>query len=569
MIVFENLKYKNFISTGNNGVEIDFIKSPNTLIIGDNGAGKSTVLDALTFVLFSKPFRTVNRQQLLNSINGRECVIEIIFSIGNNKYKVIRGIKPNIFEIYLNGKMLNQDAKARDYQKYLEQNILKLNYKSFTQIVVLGNSSFVPFMQLSAKDRRIIIEDLLDIQIFSLMNVLVKQKMSALKESITTVQYDFDLTTEKISLQNKHLGEWEQYRDNKVKDYQQQIDDNQIESKNHQNDITKIQEHIGELSTKIVDRSAVQQKSVDLESYEKQIYRNHKKVEKEQRFFEKNENCPTCSQDIAEEFKNKMISDKQMLLDSFQKGLLDLRKEEDKLNKRIKEIDEIIETIKKRETDISNRNSSITAINEFIAKIQDEISKLQTQYNGSGDKKQLADLQEQIKELSESKATMKEDEHYHTIVANLLKDTGIKTKIIKQYLPIMNKLVNKYLGAMDFFVNFTLDENFTETIKSRNRDAFSYASFSEGEKMRIDLSLLFTWREIAKMRNSTNTNLLILDEVFDSSLDIAGTEEFLKLIHSLGQGVNVFIISHKSDTLYDKFTNVLRFDKVKNFTRVT
>ena len=274
-------------------------------------------------------------------------------------------------------------------------------------------------------------------------------------------------------------------------------------------------------------------------------------------------------EDIAEEFKNKMISDKQILLDSFQKGLLDLRKEEDKLNKRIKEIDEIIETIKKRETDISNRNSSITAINEFIAKIQDEISKLQTQYNGSGDKKQLANLQEQIKELEESKATLKDDEHYHTIVANLLKDTGIKTKIIKQYLPIMNKLVNKYLGAMDFFVNFTLDENFAETIKSRNRDAFSYASFSEGEKMRIDLSLLFTWREIAKMRNSTNTNLLILDEVFDSSLDIAGTEEFLKLIHSLGQGVNVFIISHKSDTLYDKFTNVLRFDKVKNFTRVT
>jgi DNA repair exonuclease SbcCD ATPase subunit len=570
MIIFEKVRWKNFLSTGNVFTEINFQKSPNTLIIGHNGAGKSTILDALCFGLFGKPFRKINKPQLLNSINQQACVVEIEFAIGKKQYKVIRGIKPNVFEVYLGDKLLDQDAKAKDYQEFLEKFILKINYKSFTQVVILGSASFVPFMQLSPADRRAIIEDLLDIGIFSSMNGIVKEKMSGIKEISTKNKYEMDLTSERINFQKQSIEEHKSRNDEEIAKKKSEIAASIDQNFRLQRDIELIQKHIDVLQRKIQDKISIEKKSKKLLQLESKIETNIKKNEKDIAFYEEHDNCPTCKQIIDGEFKSEQVSERKSKVVTQREGLEEISTEIIKANQRIEEINHIIKHISSHNNEIVKHTSTISAVHAFINKLQQEVEVLSTHkenIESSNDK--LRELKEQLTELIGKQEQLATEKQYYEFASNLLKDTGIKTKIIRQYLPIMNKLINKYLTAMDFFVNFNINESFEETIKSRHRDEFSYANFSEGEKMRIDLALLFTWRQIAKLKNSTNTNLLILDEVFDSSLDGVGTEEFLKLLHEMGTDTNVFVISHKGDQLFDKFRSIIKFEKHNNFSRIT
>lgn len=569
MIKFEKVRWKNILSTGNTFTEILLNKSPNTLIIGNNGAGKSTILDALCFGLFGKPFRKINKPNLLNSINQQNGVVEIELAIGKKSYKIIRGIKPNLFEIYCNGDLLNQDAASRDYQEVLEKSILKLNYKSFTQVVILGSASFVPFMQLSPGDRRLIIEDLLDIQIFSSMNGLVKDKMSLIKDSTQKLKYDLDLTAEKITIQKQHIEENKKQNDVEIKKKQDEVKLSIDQSFGLQRDIELIQKHIDVLNSKITDKLAVEKKSTKLLQLESKLESRVKKLDKEVSFYNENDNCPTCRQGIESSFRKDQLKTLGQNKEEVNKGLIEISTQISDTNKRIEEIQSYLKHIQAHNNEIVKHNSTINAINKYVTKIQKEIEELTTHKNSlEDDNESLKTLKQKLSDLLSEQKELSTEKHYYEYAANLLKDGGIKTKIIKQYLPIMNKLINKYLTAMDFFVNFNINESFEETIKSRHRDDFSYSNFSEGEKLRIDLALLFTWRQIAKLKNSTNTNLLILDEVFDSSLDAVGTEEFLKLIQDMGKDTNVFIISHKGDQLFDKFRSVIRFKKVNNFSQV-
>ena len=569
MIIFQKLRWKNILSTGNAFTEISLVKSPNTLIIGRNGAGKSTILDALCFGLFGKPFRKISKPSLLNSINQAEGVVEVEFSIGQKQYKVIRGIKPNTFEIYLNGKLVDQDAKSVDYQEQLEKQILKLNYKSFTQVVILGSASFVPFMQLSPGDRRAIIEDLLDIQIFSTMNSVVKEKMSGIKDGHTKNKYDMDLTSEKINFQKQNIEEHKKQNDYEVEKKQKEIETSEKQVEQLLNDIVLIQKHIDSLQSKINDKLNIENKSRKLLQLEAKLESNVKKIEKDITFYEENDSCPTCKQNIEESFRANQVDTRRTKLGEIRTGLTDLSTQIESTNRRIIEIQGIIKHIQEHNNEIVKHNSTISAVNKYIIKLQVEISDLNSRKdNLEEENTKLKELKESLGELIKKQEELSVEKQYLEFASSLLKDSGIKTKIIRQYLPIMNKLINKYLVAMDFFVNFNINENFEETIKSRHRDEFSYSNFSEGEKMRIDLALLFTWRQIAKLKNSTNTNLLILDEVFDSSLDGVGTEEFLKLIHEMGTDTNVFVISHKGDQLFDKFRSVIKFEKVNNFSQV-
>jgi DNA repair exonuclease SbcCD ATPase subunit len=569
MIIFEKCRWKNFLSTGNYFTEIDFTRSTNTLIIGQNGAGKSTILDALCFGLFGKPFRKINKPQLLNSINQKDGVVEVEFSIGTKKYKIIRGIKPNVFEIYCNGIMVNQDAAVKDYQEHLERLILKLNYKSFTQIVILGSASFVPFMQLSASDRRTIIEDLLDIQIFSSMNGLVKTKLSEIKDSNTRVKYSLELTGEKITLQKQNIEEHKKHNDAEIEKKKQEILNSETQVGKLHTDIELIQKHINVLNSKINDSVAMQKKSTKLLQLESKLESKVKKIDKEITFYEENDNCPTCKQHIDDTFRHGELARSNQTKGEIGVGLKDIEKEIEKTNKRIEEIQKIVKHIQEHNNEVVKHNSTISAVNKYIGKIQQEINELSNRKdNLEEENAKLKELKKQLGDILKEQEVISTEKQYYDFASALLKDGGIKTKIIKQYLPVMNKLINKYLAAMDFFANFNINENFEEIIKSRHRDEFSYDSFSEGEKMRIDLALLFTWRQIAKLKNSTNTNLLILDEVFDSSLDTVGTDEFLKLLHSLDNDTNVFVISHKGDQLFDKFRSVIRFEKKNNFSRI-
>lgn len=569
MIKFKKIRWKNLLSTGNTFTEIQLDRSPNTLIIGKNGAGKSTILDALCFGLFGKPFRKINKPNLLNSINGQQCVVEVEFSIGKKDYKIIRGIKPNLFEIHCNGLLLNQDAAAKDYQDVLEKQILKLNYKSFTQVVILGSASFVPFMQLSASDRRTIIEDLLDIQIFSTMNGLVKEKLSIHKESSTKIKYDMELTAEKIKLQKESIEEHKKHNDDEIKKKMFEVDESQKQSIKLQDDIDLIQKHIDVLNKKIADKLITENKSKKLLQLESKLESKLKKLEKEEKFYEENHICPTCEQSIADSHRHQRVSGINKSKGEVGVAIKDIETQIENANKRIEEIQEVIRNINAHTNEITKHNSTIAQINKYIHKLQKEISELSNKKDNLFEENdKLKELKKNLGDLIKKQESLAIEKQYLDYAAVLLKDNGIKTKIIKQYLPIMNKLINKYLSAMDFFVNFNINENFEETIKSRHRDDFSYANFSEGEKMRIDLSLLFTWRQIAKLKNSTNTNLLILDEVFDSSLDTVGTEEFLKLIHEMGADTNVFVISHKGDQLFDKFRSIIRFEKKNNFSMV-
>jgi DNA repair exonuclease SbcCD ATPase subunit len=569
MITFTKIRWKNILSTGNAFTEIDLTRSTNTLIVGQNGAGKSTILDAFTFVLFGKPFRKINKPNLLNSINQSNGVVEVEFTIGKREYKVIRGLKPNVFEIFCDKVLLNQDAKSKDYQEHLEKFILKLNYKSFTQVVILGSASFVPFMQLSAADRRTIIEDLLDIGIFSSMNSVVKNQLSELKDKQKDVDYEMRLVAEKIKIQKQNIEDHKTNSAAEIAKKREEIASNGIDIIKLKEDIAKIEKHVDIMLDSLKDRASTEQKSKKMIQIEAKFDSNKSKVEKEIEFYQNNDDCPTCHQSIHEDHKTKSITEKKEKLSEIEKATELLMIEIEKTNKRLDEITKTQESVRNHNSEIVKLNTQFKSLNTYNEKLLNEITQIEKNtVSFETDNTKLKELKVLLEGHVRDAKQYAEDKQYYEFASVLLKDTGIKTKIIKQYLPVMNKLINKYLTAMDFFVNFNLDENFEETIKSRHRDEFSYASFSEGEKMRIDLALLFTWRQVAKMKNSVNTNLLILDEVFDSSLDGVGTEEFLKLLNSLDNNTNVFVISHKGDQLFDKFRSVIKFEKRNNFSQV-
>ena len=567
MIIFKYVRWRNFLSTGNNFTEIQLDRNSTTLIIGENGAGKSTVLDALCFGLFGKPFRGINKAQLVNSVNMSGAIVEVEFEIGSKKIKVIRGIKPNIFEIYINGKMYNQDANVRDYQKYLEQQILKLNYRSFTQVVILGSSTFIPFMQLKSRHRREVVEEILDIQIFSLMNMLLKQKLKANADDIRDVEYNTSLTEEKVDLQENYIDEIKKNKDKLLEEKSTLLSSNSKEIHIRLAKIGEFKYNIDSLLKEISDADSVKSKHQKLQSIKSTLNEKHRAHSSTINFFETNEDCPTCQQHISKLFKNDIIKEKRKDTDKISQGLSELKNELEKYKERQKQIIEIADKIREHEVQIAKDNESILQLEKFNSRLQTEINQLEHADVNKNDYEKLGELKSSLINFTEQKSKLIEDKTYSETARNMLQDTGIKTKIIKQYLPIMNKLINTYLTSMEFYVNFTLDESFEETIKSRHRDDFSYSSFSEGEKMRIDLALLFTWRAVAKMKNSANTNLLILDEIFDSSLDGTGTDEFLKILNTLG-GENVFVISHKQDALADKFRSTVRFEKIKNFSHV-
>ena len=569
MIHFKKIRWKNFLSTGNAFTEVQLDRTKSTLIIGDNGAGKSTILDALTFVLFGKPFRAVNKSQLVNSVNQNGTEVEVEFSIGSKQYLVKRGIKKNFFEIYQDGKMLNQDASVRDYQEYLEKTILKLNYKSFTQIVILGSSSFVPFMQLKASDRRTIIEDLLDIEIFSVMNQLLKQRVAQNKEDMGTV--DIALGLAKGEKENvEYLIE--KLKQNKTS----QIEANKRDIQKHEKAITDYRESIDkildknkELNDSIADEKGVRKEVAKLHDYQKGIEKGILKCEEDIEFYEKTETCDTCKQQISEDHRENMIEEFHGKMHELSGGIMQLGKKLKVQEDRIAEIEKVSEEYDRNLKEQMTMNSHISACEQYIKKVSAQIEDISNMEDDI--EKQKSELEEVKKDIliyTEEKEELSQKKYLYEIAGSLLKDGGIKAKIIKQYLPIINKYINVHLGKMDFYVSFELDEGFNETIKSRHRDEFTYDSFSEGEKMRIDLALLFTWRAIAKLKNSVNTNLLILDEVFDSSLDTAGTDEFLKILYDLTGNVNTFVISHKGEVLYDKFDKTIKFEKHQNFSRI-
>ena len=565
MIIFKTVRWKNFLSTGNQFTEIQLDRSPTTLIIGENGAGKSTVLDALCFGLFNKPFRQISKNQLINSVNGNGAVVEVEFEVGTKHIRVHRGIKPNKFEVYINGTLINQDANARDYQKHLEQQIMGLNYRSFTQVVILGSSTFVPFMQLPTKARREVVEDILDIKIFSLMNFLLKNKTKELNEETRNVEYQYDLTKEKVTLQEKFIKEVINNKSEIIAENQQKVFDNNFTISARQDDIKSHEIDKEKLSFDTEDKLKIETKLRKLTQSEAALKNRKSENDRQIEFFQNHDECPTCEQSITDDTKSAKIATRNEKVTELNTAIDSCktleRVEQDRLNVILTNI----ETMRQHDVEIAKIKSTIVQLEKFNAQLEKDIASYESGSISEDDKEKLAKLKGQIELIDEQKSKLKEDKFYVDVARNLLQDSGIKTKIIKQYLPIMNKLVNTYLSSMDFFVNFNIDENFQETIKSRFRDEFSYASFSEGEKMRIDLALLFTWRAIAKMKNSTNTNLLILDEIFDSSLDGTGTDDFLKILNTFSDQ-NVFVISHKQDMLFDKFRSIVQFKKEKNFT---
>ena len=568
MIVFEKVRWRNFLSTGNAFTEIDIGKSPTTLIVGSNGSGKSTLIDALTFALFNKPFRKIKVAQLINSINQKDGLVEVEFSIGASKYKIRRGIKPNIFEIYQNNILVNQDAHSKDYQQFLEKQILKLNYKSFTQIVVLGSSSFIPFMQLPAPHRREVIEDLLDIQIFTRMNDILKVEMTTLAQNFKDTEKDLDVVIQKRDLQEQYIGRLDEQRKKSAHEINDKISKSKKNIDGYQRDITDLQEQIDTLQKGIIDEEVVSKRLKKITSLQDALEKNKGRIAKDITFYLENDECNTCKQSIDPAFKTKILDARQDKAKEIELASIELDNKFNDVNNRINEIVDTQNKITQIQYNINSLNANIQAENRSIDSYNIDITKINEVENSEEEHVKLQDYREEENKLRDEKTKLNDERYYAEISGNLLKDTGIKTKIINQYLPVINHYVNHYLQSLDFFVQFNLDNSFKETIKSRHRDEFSYASFSEGEKLRIDLSLLFTWRTIAKMKNSTNTNLLILDEVFDSSLDNNGTDEFLKILNTMAKGINAFVISHKGDILIDKFSNTLKFEKANNYSRL-
>jgi len=567
LIIFKTVRWKNFLSTGNQFTEIQLDRSPTTLIIGENGAGKSTILDALCFGLFNKPFRQISKNQLINSVNGGGAVVEVEFEVGTKHIRVHRGIKPNKFEVYVNDTLINQDANARDYQKHLEQQIMGLNYRSFTQVVILGSSTFVPFMQLPTKARREVVEDILDIKIFSLMNFLLKNKTKELNEETRNVEYQYELTKEKVTLQEKFIKEVINNKSEIIAENQQKVFDNVSIINARNGDIEKHETDKSSLSFDAEVKVKVESKLRKLTQSEAALKNRKAENDRQIEFFKDNDECPTCEQSITDATKSAKITKHSEKITELNTAIDSCKTLERVEQERLNSILSNIETMRQHDVEIAKIRSTIVQLEKFNTQLEKDIASYESGSISDDDKEKLAKLKGQIELIDEQKSKLKEDKFYIDVARNLLQDSGIKTKIIKQYLPIMNKLVNTYLSSMDFFVNFNIDENFQETIKSRFRDEFSYASFSEGEKMRIDLALLFTWRAIAKMKNSTNTNLLILDEIFDSSLDGTGTDDFLKILNTFSDQ-NVFVISHKQDMLFDKFRSIVQFKKEKNFSKV-
>ena len=567
MIIFKKVRWKNFLSTGNYFLEVELDRSPTTLIVGENGSGKSTVLDALCFVLFNKPFRTISKSQLVNSINLGGTIVEIEFVIQKNNFKIIRGMKPNIFEIYCNGRMMNQDANALDTQKILEQQILKLNYRSFTQVVILGSSTFIPFMQLRSKDRREVVEDILDIKIFSLMNFLLKHKVKEVSEELKSIEYEFRLSKEKIDLQNKYIEDIRKNKERIIEEKEHLVFDSERVVLSEQEKADKIKLEIKSLEPETSQKENVKSSIREYHKMEAKLSNRVDENKRQKEFFENNETCPVCTQDIELELKKQKIEEKSKRIQELNSGIDKLKVELDDKEQLLKGIEMLSKQIREKEVEVAKIGTSITHMERLIRQTNIQIQAMKKGEVSEEDKVKLTRLSERCKLQEEQITKLREDKFYVDVARNLLMDTGIKTKIINKYLPIMNKLINGYLTSMDFYVNFTLDNNFNETIKSRHRDEFSYSSFSEGEKMRIDLALLFTWRAVAKMKNSTNTNLLILDEIFDSSLDTTGTDDFLKILHTFADQ-NVFVISHKGDTMFDKFRSVIKFEKQRNFSKL-
>ena len=570
MIHFKSCEWKNFLSTGNDPIRIQLDKSPTTLIVGQNGAGKSTLLDAMSFALFNKPHRDINKNQLINSINGKKTEVIVEFSIGNQDFKIVRGIKPAKFEIWQNGNMINQSSNARDYQKFLEQNILKLNHKSFHQVVVLGSSSFIPFMQLPAWSRRSVIEDLLDINIFSKMNTLLKERNTKIKDELVDINHQIELLKTKITAQSKYIKDLESLN-------QDQIDKKRDSIKVHKSTIKETFEESKELGKGLETLLKEEEKrhkenltqSSQLNSLDLNYNQKIKDLVEQARFYEENDHCPTCDQDVGPELKEKKIQIIQNDAKGIQQEKANVEKELANLKKEMQDIADKTNQLKQKQQKINSNNERISVIQKEIDKIQKEINQLNSQTGDTGTaKKDLKDFRKSKETYTEKKLEYVEERTYNEVIGEMLKDTGIKTKVIKQYLPVMNRLINQYLQILDFFVAFHLDENFNETIRSRHRDSFNYASFSEGEKQRIDLSLLFTWRQIAKLKNSAATNLLILDETFDSSLDHDGVDSLTKILDTLDSDSNTFIISHKGDVLENKFRSKIEFFKSKNFSKI-
>ena len=570
MIHFKSCEWENFLSTGSDPIKIQLDRTPTTLIVGQNGAGKSTLLDALSFGLFGKPHRDIKKDQMINSINKKRTLVTIEMTIGSHDFKIVRGIKPGKFEIYQNGNLINQASNARDYQKFLEQNILKLNHKSFHQVVVLGSSSFIPFMQLPVWSRRNIIEDLLDINIFSKMNMLLKERNTKIRDELTDVNHQIDITKTKIDSQSKYIKSLQELNDDQIQTKRESIDV-------HKEEINKLFEQSKELGKNLTASISAEEKHSgelvkkmsQLDSYDMNFQNKIKDLVEESRFYEDNDTCPTCDQDIEEELKETKIKSIKVKAKEIQTAKTDLAKNISEIKAEQQDVANSLNSLRQKQGKINSNNDAIALLQKEVDKIQKEINSLQGQTGDvSKAKRELTSLRKNKDKSTELKLGYVEERTYNEVIGEMLKDTGIKTKVIKQYLPVMNRLINQYLQVLDFFVSFHLDENFNETIRSRHRDSFNYASFSEGEKQRIDLALLFTWRQIAKMKNSASSNLLILDETFDSSLDIDGIDNLTKILDTLDDGSNVFIISHKGDVLENKFRSKIEFFKDKNFSKI-
>jgi DNA repair exonuclease SbcCD ATPase subunit len=568
MIIFKKIKYKNFLSTGNTPIEIDLDKAPTTLVIGKNGSGKSTLLDALCFVLFNKPFRMIKKDQIVNTINDSDTEVEVQFSVGTKSYKIIRGIKPNRFEIYDETGLINQEASSIDYQKYLETNIMRLNYRSFLQVVLLGSSSYEPFMKMKPRYRREVVEEILDIRVFGLMDLILRSQQSDLQKLVTDTKHKADLIVSKYDLETKHYNEIKS-RNTGDKDYKQQLlDKNNKDLQDYIKKVAVINTNIENYQQNLTQKDDVTRKAGQLSKLETKIEQNLITHKKNLDFFQVNDTCPTCTQQLEPAFKGQKIKQEEIKITTLNDGMKKLMEEITKTETKVTEMDAISKKIQDLTVDLAKINASMDEIKKYSDKIHEEILSLENkQTDGKSIEKELQSLKDELDVSKLALENVLEQKQYVDILREILNDKGAKARIIKKYLPIMNTLINQYLNSMDFFVNFNLDEEFNETIKSRYRDNFNYNSFSEGEKMRIDLALLFTWRSIAKMKNSTNTNLLILDEIFDSSLDGQGTDDFFKIIKTLPKE-NIFIISHKGDILFDKFTNIIKFDKEHNFTKL-